>query len=67
MPAEYRTLTLADAAEDEEIDAELNSAAAAGWVVKAAHSRVSYLLERLPPAPIPRAEPRPPTGAPRSA
>lgn len=62
MPAEYRTITLSGDAEDNEIDATLNDAAVAGWIVKAAHSRVSYLLEKLPPPVIPRAQPRPPTG-----
>jgi hypothetical protein len=55
MPAEYKTVNLAS-------DEELNDFAARGWTVKAAYSPTHFLLERLPPAPIPRAQPTAPTG-----
>lgn len=63
MPAEYKTIEFVADASPASIDVSLNEQASDGWTVKAAYSPTHFLLERLPPAPIPRAEPRPPTGA----
>lgn len=62
MPAEYMNHRFPSDASDTSVETVLNELAQGGWTVKAAYSPTHFLLERLPPPMVARAEPKPPTG-----